>query len=82
MLFLETRNGAEFATLRVMLPSSQTSRTPDKNFLGSTAKEKDAMNSQERQGETGQVCKEEVSPGILGITQNQPPGRENPIEGN
>ena len=36
MLFLETRNGVQFANLRVKLPAS----TSDKTFLGSTAKKK------------------------------------------
>ena len=37
-LFLETRNGNEFATFRIKLSACHTPRTPDNTFLGSGKK--------------------------------------------
>ena len=39
-LFLETKNGEEFATFRVNLSASHTVRTPEKPSFGTTAKRK------------------------------------------
>ena len=39
-LFLETKNGAEFATLKVKMPASHMSPTLGKTFHGSAAKRK------------------------------------------
>ena len=39
-LFLETRNGEEFATFRVSLSASHTVRTPEKPSFGTTTKTK------------------------------------------
>ena len=50
-LFLETRNGVEFATLQVKLPASHTTRTPAGTNLGSSAKKRKSPSTLKRDRE-------------------------------
>ena len=50
-LILETRNGVQFATLKVKLPVSPTSRTPAKTRVGSTATKRKSPSTLKRDRE-------------------------------